>query len=174
MRVVVLTGASASGKTTIATAVGMAWTDSVAVYHFDAVGVPSPDAMTAGWGSSEEWQRATTFAWLKRIASECDCQSRPALLEGQMRIAFIREALVAAGLTDARVVLVDCDDETRTRRLVHDRQQPEFCNDTMKNWAAYLRDEAYAANVEVIDTTRKSFAECVRSVVDRLSVVDKG
>ena len=91
-----------------------------------------------------------------------------------MRIAFIREALVAAGLTDARVVLVDCDDETRTRRLVHDRQQPELSNDAMKNWATYLRDEAYAANVEVLDTTRKSFAECVRSVVEGLSVVDKG
>lgn len=128
--------------------------------------------MIAGWGSAEGWQRATTFAWLERIASERNRRSRPALLEGQMRIAFIQEGLDAAGLTDARVVLVDCDDESRTRRLVQDRQQPELASVLMKTWATYLRDEASEANVEVLDTALMPIAECVRLIIDWLSVPD--
>lgn len=142
------------------------------MYHFDAIGVPSLDAMIAGWSSAEGWQRATTFAWLEHIASGRNRRSRPALLEGQMRIAFIQESLDAAGLTDARVVLVDCDDESRTRRLVHDRQQPELASVAMKTWAAHLRDEASVANVEVLDTSLMPIAECVRLIIDWLSVAD--
>ncbi|MEE7461055.1 hypothetical protein MFUR16E_06720 [Methylobacterium fujisawaense] len=136
--------------------------------------MPSPDAMIAGWGSGEGWQRATTLAWLKRIASERERWTRPALLEGQMRIAFILEGLNAVGLTDARVVLVDCDDECRTHRLIQDRQQPALASSGMMSWAAYLRDEASAADVEVLDTARMPVAECTRVVVDWLSDNDDG
>lgn len=174
MRVVIITGASGSGKTTIAKAVGTLFPDLIDVYHFDAIGVPSLDAMIAGWGSGEEWQRATTLAWLKHIASERERWTRPALLEGQMRIAFILEGLNAAGLTDARVVLVDCDDECRTRRLIQDRQQPALASSGMMSWATYLRDEASKADIEVLDTARMPVAKCTRVVADWLINIEYG
>jgi hypothetical protein len=42
------------------------------------------------------------------------------------------------------LILIDCDDRTRARRLLEDRQQPELVTDDMMNWARYLRLEAQA------------------------------
>ena len=41
MQLVVLTGASGSGKTTIAGAIKTGWPSLVEVLHFDQIGVPS-------------------------------------------------------------------------------------------------------------------------------------
>jgi ABC-type nitrate/sulfonate/bicarbonate transport system substrate-binding protein len=53
---------------------------------------------------------------MERIAPVV-ASGRPVLFEGQMRLAFIREALAAQGIKHARVVLVECDDATRTARF---------------------------------------------------------
>jgi dephospho-CoA kinase len=116
MRLVILTGASGSGKTAIAETIRIGHPDLAEVLHFDSIGVPSPEARLAGWGSGEAWQRAMTLSWMTRIAA-MSSQNRPVLFEGQMRLAFVREGLLAAGIANARVILVDCDDATRTHRL---------------------------------------------------------
>ena len=169
MQLVVLTGASGSGKTTIADAIRTGYPGLVEVLHFDRVGVPSSEAMMAGWGSGEAWQRAMTMEWMARIAALPD-RGRPVLFEGQTRLAFLHEALDAAGLAGARVVLVDCDDETRTRRLTRERMQPELANPRMMNWAQFLRREAHEAGCEVLDTARMPLADCIMLVRERLGV----
>jgi hypothetical protein len=85
-----------------------------------------------------------------------------------MRIAFIREALAAYEITTAHVVLVDCDDATRTARLHGDRSQPELANPTMMNWARFLREEALEIGVETLDTSDKSVGQCVDHLAARL------
>jgi hypothetical protein len=75
------------------------------------------------------------------------------LFEGQMRIAFIREALACCSLDEARIILIDCNDEVRETRLRQERAQPELAHRRMRNWASYLREEARAADIEVLDTT---------------------
>jgi hypothetical protein len=160
---VILTGASGSGKTAIAEAIESARPGFADVFRFDRIGVPSPEAMVTGWGSGEAWQRAMTFDWLGRIATlRTSC--RPVLFEGQMRLAFVREGLLSAAVTDARVVLVDCDDETRTHRLVTCRNQPELATPTMMNWAAFLRREAREGGYELLDTTNISLETGVEHV----------
>jgi hypothetical protein len=72
--------------------------------------------MIDGWGSPEAWQRAMTLEWMTRIAAVTQ-RKRPLLFEGQMRLAFLREGLAAAGVANFHVVLVDCDDATPARRL---------------------------------------------------------
>ena len=94
---------------------------------------------------------------------------RPVLFEGAMRLAFVREGLLAAGITDARVILVDCDDATRTRRLVTDRVQPELANPDMMTWAEFLRREAKELACEVLDTSRLSLERCVEQVCAHLT-----
>jgi hypothetical protein len=149
---VILTGASGSGKTAIADAIERGWPGFADIFRFDRIGVPSPAAMTAEWGSGEAWQRAMTVDWLARIAT-LRSTLRPILFEGQMRLAFVREGLRLAGIVDARVLLVDCHDETRRRRLMTDRNQPELATATMMNWAAFLREEARECQCETLDTT---------------------
>ena len=45
MRLIILTGASGSGKTAIAKAIRIERPDLAEVLHFDSIGVPSPEAM---------------------------------------------------------------------------------------------------------------------------------
>jgi RNase adaptor protein for sRNA GlmZ degradation len=163
MALVILTGASGSGKTAIAEAIEGARPGFADVFRFDQIPVPSLEAMAAGWGSGEAWQRAMTIDWLARIAT-LRTKSRPALFEGQMRLAFVREGLASAGVSDARVVLVDCDDETRTHRLLTHRNQPELATPTMMNWAAFLRREARDGGYEALDTSHISLEAGVERV----------
>jgi dephospho-CoA kinase len=163
MPLIILTGASGSGKTAIAEAIESTRPGFADVLRFDRIGVPSPEAMLTGWGSGEAWQRATTFDWLARIAT-LRTLSRPALFEGQMRLVFVREGLLSAGIADARVVLVDCDDKTRTHRLLTHRNQSELATPTMMNWAAFLRREARDGGYEVLDTTNISLETGVEHV----------
>ena len=168
MQLMILTGASASGKTAIAKAIE-ARTPAVArVRYFDSIGVPTESEMTARWGSGEEWQRDTTLKWIARLKRESDSHRSPILFEGQMRIAFIREALDAIGMQNAHVILVDCDDETRATRLIKHRGQSELTNPTMMSWAACLRKEANAEGVEILDTTKVSLVAAVQCISDRL------
>lgn len=166
MTLVILTGASGSGKTVVARAVGRVLGDEVEVHHFDSIGVPSISAMVAGWGSGDEWQRATTERWLVRLALR-PVSERGALFEGQMRPAFLRDGLVRAGLPTARPMLVDCDDATRRSRLVQDRGQPELATDDMMRWAALMRAEAVAMGWSVLDTSLMSIEQSA-TLVGRL------
>ena len=87
-----------------------------------------------------------------------------------MRLAFLHEALDAAGLAGAHVILVDCDDETRTRRLVLERRQPELANPRTMNWARFLRREANAAGCEVLNTAEMPLVSCIELVCKRLGI----
>jgi hypothetical protein len=56
---------------------------------------------------------------------------RNTLLEGQMRLSFVSGAAAAAGVRDCTLILVDCDDATRTRRLIVDRDSSDLATTTM-------------------------------------------
>jgi adenylate kinase family enzyme len=161
----ILTGASGAGKTTLAHAVQTAL-PVCEVRFFDSIGVPSAEIMAtyAGdYGPGGGWQRAMTIEWMRQIAPLLNSGKR-ILFEGQMRIAFIEEALVAACITNARIVLVDCSDPIRVARLTHDRQQADLANEDMMNWGRFLREEAMRGGHEILDTGSIPF----RSSVDRL------
>ena len=169
MAFVILTGASGSGKTAIAKTIEERH-PSIAVLRFDTIGVPSAEVM-ATFGSGHQpggaWQRAMTFKWLERIAPVL-AGGKTVLFEGQMRIAFIREALTALKIENARIVCVECDDSTRTRRLTLHRLQPELANKSMMGWSRYLHHEALEAGYEILDTTNLSLSDSVRTVLSIL------
>jgi hypothetical protein len=151
---VILTGASGSGKTTLARAVKQENLLNCEVVFFDSVGVPSDEEMLAfgdGHQPGGAWQRATTISWMERIAVMLRAGAS-VLFEGQMRIAFIQEALAITGIEGARIILVDCADATRFARLHGERNQPELANDDMMSWSGYLRDEALNTGCEILDT----------------------
>jgi len=162
---IVLTGASGSGKTAIAKAIAARFAGEIDVHHFDDIGVPPLFQMTAEYGSPAGWQRAMTFKWLESLA-EAQRAGRNQLLEGQMRLAFLEEAAAAAGIAYLPL-LADCDDETRTHRLAIERRQPELANAEMMIWASFLRREAVAKKCAILDTSRLSLDESVRAVVER-------
>lgn len=166
MALVIMTGASGSGKTAIAEAIEVG-TPSITVFCFDSVGVPSAE-VRATFGDSHQpggaWQRAMTFRWIERIAPIIAAGGQ-VLFEGQMRIAFIRDALNASGIEKARILCVDCDDATRRERLTHYRLQPELASESMMGWASFLRQEALDAGCEILDTTDLGLAQSVGAVL---------
>lgn len=164
MVLLVLTGASGSGKTAIARTVA-ARLPQVEVYCFDTIGVPPVEAMIAEHGSPEGWQAWATGVWMARLAALA--ASRPFLLfEGQTRLAFLAAAANGLAYTP---ILVDCDDETRRRRLLG-RGQPQLADDNMMGWALWLRNEARAANAEIFDTSRLGLEQSARVVAGRLGL----
>ena len=166
----ILTGASGSGKTTLAQAVQAAL-PICEVKFFDSIGVPSAEIMAtyAGdYGPGGGWQRAMTMEWMKRIAPLLD-SGKVVLFEGQMRIAFIEEALASAEITRARIVLLDCSDSVRAARLTHDRKQPELGNENMMRWGRFLRDEAEERGYEILDTGAVPFCSSVERLIAYLS-----
>ncbi len=168
MQFVVLIGASGSGKTTIARAIAQLHADNVEVFYFDRIGIPSEEQMIAECGSGEEWQRVKTIEWMTKLAPHSK-SGRGLLFEGQTRLSFLAEGAQAAGVPTYLPMLVDCDEETRARRLSLERRQPELASEKMMNWARYLRGEAWRRGCEILDTSILSREQCVSRVVDRLN-----
>jgi RNase adaptor protein for sRNA GlmZ degradation len=159
MSLVILTGASGSGKTTIAREFSNRHSNIAEICSFDSIGVPTPDQMVRQFGSGEQWQRLKTVEWLGEIGARLDLNS--VLFEGQMRLAFIHDAAKAAKISDYRVILVDCDDSTRRRRLELERRQADLASDEMMNWARYLREEARRVDDKILDTSDITVIEAV-------------
>lgn len=170
MPFVILTGASGSGKTAIAEAIEREH-GAITVFRFDTIGVPSSEIM-AGYGSAHQpggaWQRAMTLQWFDRLIPFVHAP-KPLLFEGQMRLAFIQEALATTRIHNARIVLVTCDDATRAHRLTHQRARPDLALDPSTfGWSRYLYDEAVALGCDILDTTHQTLEESVNTVTAML------
>jgi RNase adaptor protein for sRNA GlmZ degradation len=167
---VVLTGASGAGKTTIAQRIEAMRLPNHVTLHFDSIGIPSPDEMRNRYGIDPQpgggWQRAMTQEWMKRIRPIVDL-GNSVLFEGQMRISFIIAALAGTPMDRVRVFLVDCDDRTRIDRLSVNRMQPELAGPDMLNWARYLRSEAEVTGIEILDTSYLSVRDSVEIVLQQ-------
>ena len=150
---VILTGASGAGKTSIAQ-----WIEAsqaaVTVYQGDRIGPPS-DEIIAGYGPTDEpggaAQRGFTLYWIG-VISKMVVAGIPVLLETQCRIAFLHEALALHGIANARILLVECSDECRATRLYR-RGQPELAHEQMSNWSCFLHREAEKFGHPILDTT---------------------
>jgi adenylylsulfate kinase-like enzyme len=165
--IIVVTGASGVGKTTLVHALEAQNIPGVRCYYFDSVGVPEPGAMRAEFGSPEAWQAATTRRWIAHLAANPD-HTKVAVLDGQIRPSEVTAALAQHGVTRGKILLVDCSHEVREARLRGERGQPELALPRMAAWAAYLRGQADALNLPILDTTHLSVAEAAEELVKRI------
>src|SRR5215470_7781225 len=108
--ILIVTGASGSGKTTTVRELEARALPGVRCYYFDAVGVPAAEVMEREFGSGESWQAVTTRAWLERLTADPD-GADVYVLDGQTRPSFIRSAIERIGATLVRVVLLDCSED---------------------------------------------------------------
>ena len=154
-------GASGVGKTAAVQALSNRQLPGLTCYHFDSVGVPSAEDMVRNFGSPERWQEVTTHDWIARVNK---APGDLVVLEGQTRPSFIRSASSASAI---RIVLLDCERSVRSHRLREARQQPHLDTADMHSWAAYLRGQADALGLPIIDTTSLSPDE----VADQLFVL---
>ena len=154
-----LIGASGAGKTTALKFLEKKKLPNLEFCYFDSIGVPSAEEMAKKFGSPEEWQRAKTIEWAKKIKKDY-LQRKNAILDGQTRPIFIEEACKKSNVELYEIILFDCDDNARKKRLIA-RGHPELANESMMNWAKHLREESALRGCKIIDTSELSLNQSV-------------
>jgi len=157
-----ITGSSGSGKTTLLKGVVNSIYPDLKAHHFDDIGVPSIEEMNERYGGPAQWQVHATRQWFKKLAS--DRWPGLVVLEGQTRPSVIFETAAEMDISPVHVTLIDCSHAERQRRLIDYRVQPELDHPDMYMWAAYLRGQADALKLEVIDTTTSTKTEATHEL----------
>ena len=130
----ILTGSSCSGKTTLARALGDRVQD-VVVHDHDEIGVPED--------ADVRWRNRTTEQWIRR-ALEYQDRGLDMILTGQSPLGEVLASPSAPQLDGIAVCLVDVADDERRRRLGRrdgGRRPPEVV-DSFVGWAAWHRGHA--------------------------------
>jgi GTPase SAR1 family protein len=160
--ILVLTGASGAGKTTLILKLNELAIPGIKGINCDRVKIES----------STDRQADILCYWISHL-SQAETGIELAVLDTQIRPHRALEVLSQATIEYAQVVLVDCDPVKRNERLHMDRSQPELANSRMDCWAAYLRGQADALKLSIIDTSSdkidKSLAELELLVRDLLT-----
>ena len=146
-----LIGASGSGKTTVTKEIEEKSIEGLKIAYFDSIGIPSLEEMNENYNGPEEFQRIKTIEWVK-IIKESFLDNFNVILDGQTRPEFIKEACLKQHIKCYKIILFDCSDSERVRRLIK-RGHPELASENMMNWANYLRKQCLAEDLEIIDTT---------------------
>jgi hypothetical protein len=154
-RLYFVTGSSASGKTTLLKRVVSEYLPNLTCYHTDDYGVPSREEMEGRFGGPDGWQAHNAKEWVRRVVESA---SQLVVLDSQIRPTIILDAAVQHGLSDVHVTLIDCGHDERRRRL-HERGSADLDHLDMYAWAAYLKGQADALKLEVINTTASTVEE---------------
>lgn len=158
--VLVVVGASGAGKSTLMQALDALDLAGVVCHQFDAIGVPSADAMPERFGDGATWQAWALEEWMRRLARNEEGAAL-AVLDAQVRPHAALEALRRHGVSRGRVLLVDCAYSERNARLRGPRGQPELATADMDCFAAYMRGQADALALPILDTTGRSTSSCL-------------
>jgi len=158
--IIVLTGASGVGKTTLVETLAQEVSPPPLCLHFDSIGIPTVQEMLTTYGSTRMWQKAMTEAWIERLVREYH-HAPLIIFEGQTDIEFIEAAFSALRFSRYKIILVSCTTETRKQRLVELRQQPELANPEMEAWSQYLSKQAEIKGLPELNTTRMSMSELI-------------
>ena len=163
-----LIGASGAGKTTALKLLEKKGVPNLKFCYFDSIGVPSSKEMNKKYGSPEKWQRAKTIEWTQIIKKDY-LSTKNTILDGQTRPIFIEEACKKGNVNLYEIILFDCNDDIRKKRLIT-RGHPKLANDSMMNWAKHLREESILRGCKIIDTSKLSINQSTSKL---LAVIKK-
>jgi len=151
--ILVLTGASGAGKTTLTLKLNELAIPGVKGFNCDRVKIESDEVST-------DLQAEILRYWISQL-SRTEKGIELAVLDTQIRPHRALEVLSQTAINYAQIVLVDCDPVKRNERLRMERGQPELASSQMDCWAAYLRGQADALKLAIIDTSNDRVDESV-------------
>lgn len=155
--VIILTGASGAGKTTLLLELARMDFEGVECINCDRVKVETPVS-----AEPVDNQVEILKYWLTEIN---DKQIEVAVLDTQIRPHRAEETLRQMGVMKSAIILVDCDPVKRNARLRDERGQPELATAQMDCWAAYLRGQADAMGLQIIDTSDDDIGKSLDSII---------
>ena len=156
--ILILTGASGAGKTTLMHKLNELEIPGVEGFNCDRV-------LEEVRGSSDktDLQAKVLRYWTSKLGRE-RTQLSLAVLDTQIAPHRALEVLNESKISRSQIVLVDCEPVERNRRLCNERRQPELANAQMDCWAAYLRGQADALNLPIIDTSQNSMGQSLEKL----------
>jgi len=125
-----LVGASGSGKTAVIGQPQLRSRPNLAVHDFDEIGVPD--------GAMPSWRQSANEAWLQRILRS----DEDVLLSGQTPLGELLATPSAVQLDAIACCLLDCEDRPRLDRLARRERWTEEETSWHLEWAAWLRRHA--------------------------------
>lgn len=145
--ILVLTGASGAGKTTLILKLNELAIPGVQGINCDRVKLEDDETT-----DPVERQANKLRYWISQLSLP-ETGIELGVLDTQIRPHRALEVLNEAAIAHAQIVLVNCEPVERNERLRTARNQPELANAQMDCWAAYLRGQADALHLSIIDTT---------------------
>lgn len=163
MSLILITGASGVGKTTILDALYEQHSNMMNIYHFDDIGIPGHDQMIAEYGSVENWQQIMTHQWIHQLTDKP--LTKLTIFEGSFNPRFAYEILESKGI-QWKLICLHTIRSIREKRLIEERQQPELATPDMDNYAQLLKDETSKLGGVIIDTGDFTIRECVNKIME--------
>ena len=160
--ILVLTGASGAGKTTLIEKLNERAIPGVTGINCDRVQLDLPD------GTSDRQAEVLRY-WITTLAGDPNVEL--AVLDTQIRLHTAQRVLEETGVKHSQVVLVNCDHPVRNERLLNQRKQPELANPRMDCWAAYLRGQADALGLAMIHTDEATSDESFSELETLIEVI---
>jgi energy-coupling factor transporter ATP-binding protein EcfA2 len=157
-----ITGSSGSGKTTLLKGINKTIYQNLKTYYSDEFSVPSIEEMTLKYGGPEKWQ-ANNIHQLIDKANHLS-EDNLVVIDSQARPTVIIDEANRAGVYAVHITLIECSHDERRKRLLENRTQPELDKLDMYAWASYLRGQADALKLEIIDTTNQSVDESMKEL----------
>jgi predicted kinase len=164
--ILVITGASGSGKTTLLRSLEAMEIQDVVCFQCDAIYDDLPLDIRADGAVAQD---AILEHWVRHALDQPAVEL--AVLDTQIRPQKALAILQRLGIEVYQVVLVECEQDEREARLCGPRAQPELVNAQMESWAAYLRGQADALELDRVDTSRAPISASLawlRGIVDSL------
>ena len=154
--ILVLTGASGAGKTTLINGLASAQLAGVACFNCDVIYRNLPEEVRKDGILAQD---AILLHWVTQVLREDGIDV--AVMDTQIRPHRAQALLTRLGVTTSQIVLVECEQAERNERLRGPRAQAELANSQMEHWAAYLRGQADALGLERIDTSGTAAGDSV-------------
>lgn len=156
LAIIVLTGASGVGKTTLIEQLSQLAIDGMECINCDRVQLEITPS-----GDGSDYQAAILKYWIDRLMADAK-QIDIAVLDTQIRPHRAKKELQQMGINNVEIVLIDCDPTVRNERLRTERNQPELISAQMDCWAAYLRGQADAMELPIINTSQNSIENSLK------------
>jgi energy-coupling factor transporter ATP-binding protein EcfA2 len=157
-----ITGSSGSGKTTLLKGINKTIYQNLQIYYSDEFCVPSIEEMNVKFGSPEQWQAHNIHQLIMK--ADHSTGENLVVFDVQARPTVILDEAKKAGEFTIHITLIECSHEKRRKRLLEYRTQPELDTLDMYAWASYLRGQADALKLEIIDTSNQSVDESIREL----------
>ena len=170
-KLIFILGASGSGKTINVKNIETKYPDKYHFAYFDQPKVPSVEEVLEKHGGWENWGIKRTNEWIKKI-KENYIENRVTIFDVHTKPENIENACKNFGITNYIVILLDCSDDERKKRLI-DRGQPNLINDSLLTWAQFLRDEAKKKDYTIINNTELTIEEGLKKVEEKIEKFSK-